>query len=411
MASENAPLNPSPNPLPAEVRPEVEATLERGLAARLRNAAARRADRGLERRRRALTALPGGRVSDGRTTWVNFCGNDYLGLATDPSVSGPLAEAARAHGSGSGASALVCGYHPAHRALEQELAEFLEREAVLLCPSGYQANLAVLTALAGRGDRIVQDRLCHASLIDGARLSGADLVRYPHVDVEALARRLGTGQGLVVTDGVFSMDGDTAPLAAIAERCEAVGASLVVDDAHGIGVAGSGGRGSTAAAGLAQDRVPVLVGTLGKAFGCAGAFVAGSAELVDHLVNEARSYVFTTAMPPAMAEAARAALERVREDRWRREKLATLIGRFRDGARARGIELLPSDTPIQPLVVGANDAAVARSRVLEAAGYRVAAIRPPTVPEHTARLRITLSAAHDEQQVEGLLEALDACRT
>jgi len=306
----------------------------------------------------------------------------------------------------------VTGYSPEHQRLETELADFLEREAVLLCSSGYLANLAVATSLAGRGDRIVQDRLCHASLIDAARLSGARLARYAHADVQALRRQLDSehqGRTLLVSDGVFSMDGDVAPLRDMAELAGRHEALLIVDDAHGIGAIGPGGRGATFEAGLGAREVPVLVGTLGKAFGAFGAFVAGSRALVEHLVNEARSYIFTTALPPALAAAARAALERVRRDEWRRDQLRHLIVRFRAGAVARGIPVSDSDTPIQPLVLRDSARALGVSRALADLGYRVTAIRPPTVPRNTARLRITLSAGHSPEQVDGLLGALEQC--
>ncbi len=379
--------------------------LQRWLAAR----SAERVHAHRQRERRPLRALDAVRVHDGDRELLNFSANDYLGLASHPELAAAMRSGVQP---GAGASALVSGYRPEHRAFERELADFLERDSVLLCSSGYLANLAVATSLAGRGDQIVQDRLCHASLIDAARLSGADLSRYPHLDVGGLERQLGKdcdGQRLVVTDGIFSMDGDRAPLVPIHEAAAALNAWLVVDDAHGIGVTGPGGRGTVSEAGLGQDEVPVLVGTLGKAFGCSGAFVAGSRELVEHLVNEARTYIFTTALPPAMAAAASAALKRVREDQWRREKLAGLVRLFREQARSRGLELLESDTPIQPLLVGAADRALSVSAALRERGYLAVAIRPPTVPRGTARLRITLSSAHEPEQVEGLIEALEAC--
>lgn len=352
------------------------------------------------------------RVSDGARQYINFSGNDYLGLAGDATVAAALAEAAGRHGAGSGASALVSGYHPEHQALEQELADFLQREAVVLCSSGYLANLAVATTLAGRHDRIVQDRLCHASLIDGARLSGARLQRYAHADAGAAQRLLaagGAGHALLVTDGVFSMDGDTAPLAALAACASEHAAALVVDDAHGIGVLGPEGRGATAAAGLGMREVPVLVGTLGKALGGCGAFIAGSRSLAEHLVNEARSYIYNTALPPAMAAASRVALRILREQAWRRERLHGHIARFREGARLRGIALVESASPIQPLLLGTEADALACSAALAERGLLVTAIRPPTVPAGTSRLRITLCALHEPEQVEQLLEALGQC--
>jgi 8-amino-7-oxononanoate synthase len=365
------------------------------------------------RRRYPLRAVDAIRVHDGERELVNFSGNDYLGLAAHPALAAAAAETLSTGAAGSGASALVSGYRPEHQALETALGEFLEREAVVLFSSGFLANLAVASSLAGRHDAIVQDRLCHASLIDGARLSGARLLRYAHADVDAARRqmaRTGTGTTLLVTDGVFSMDGDIPPLAGLAEAAREAGAWMVVDDAHGIGVTGPHGRGSVAAAGLSAEQVPVLVGTLGKAIGCAGAFVAGSRALVEHLVNEGRSYIYTTAMPPAVAAAGLAGLARVREDEWRRRKLAELIDRFRAGAKARALDLMPSDTPIQPLLTGDSERALKLAGALRQRGYLVVAIRPPTVPRGTARLRITLSAAHEPEQIEHLLEAIDACR-
>lgn len=371
------------------------------LAQRLTAARQGRVDDGRDRRRRVLEPLPGLRVRAAGRVLHNFSSNDYLGLtgAADPATG---------HPSGSGASALVTGYQPIHRELEAALARLLGREAVLLCGSGYLANLAVATALAGRGDTIVQDRLCHASLIDAARLSGADLRRYAHADPEAADRRLAKGRGLslLVTDGVFSMDGDAAPLEALAPLARQHGATLVVDDAHGIGVLGAGGGGLCEALRLGEDAVPVLVGTLGKAFGAAGAFVAGSQALIEHLENHGRSVIYTTALPPVVAASALAAVEQVRSDDAPRRRLAAHVARFRAGAAERGVDLLPSDTPIQPLVVGEERRALALQAALEERGYLVAAIRPPTVPVGTSRLRITLSAGHDEAQLTGLLDAL-----
>lgn len=363
----------------------------------------------LERHRRVLSGSDPVQTSVDGQPLLNFSSNDYLGLASHPELVDALKNASDECGVGSGASALVTGYREPHSSLERELAEFLQREKVLLCSSGYLANLAVATSLAGRGDAIIQDRLCHASLIDAARLSGARLARYAHADMDALARRLETGSDghqLVVSDGVFSMDGDTAPLQHMAGLCRDHDAWLVIDDAHGIGVCGPGGRGSVAAAGLDEKQVPVLTGTLGKAFGCFGAFIAGSDKLIEHLVNEARSYIYTTAMPPALASAARAALRRVIEDDWRRDHLHDLIGHFRDGARKRGLELMASDSPIQPMLIGDSGAAMGVAESLWQQGFLVVAMRPPTVREGTARLRITLNAAHQANQLDALLDAV-----
>ena len=265
----------------------------------LAHAADRRRKHHLQRDLRSLEALDLMTVGLQGQPLVNFSSNDYLGLANETSLAQAASRGAHQHGVGSGASALVTGYRNVHRALEEELADYLQRERVLLCSSGYQANLAVLSALASRGDVIVQDRLCHASLIDGARLSGAELRRYPHQDMKGLERQLDRstqGHALVVTDGVFSMDGDVARLERLVGISKRHGAWLVVDDAHGFGVTGPQGRGCVADAGLGEDEVPVLVGTLGKAFGCSGAFVAGSAALIDHILNEGRTYLFTLSL-------------------------------------------------------------------------------------------------------------------
>lgn len=373
--------------------------------------ATQRQARHVERNRRVLQGNhPVDIQVDGKPL-LNFSSNDYLGLASHPDLVAALRNSAGSHGVGSGASALVTGYRAEHELLEQELAAFLQREKVLLCSSGYLANLAVATSLAGRGDAIIQDKLCHASLIDAARLSGARLSRYAHLDMAALQRRLavgGDGNTLVVSDGIFSMDGDSAPLQQMASLCREHGAWLAIDDAHGIGVCGPGGRGVVSAAGLDDGDVPVLTGTLGKAFGCFGAFIAGSEKLIDHLVNEARSYIYTTAMPPALAASARAALYRVIEDEWRREHLQVLIRHFRMGAESRGLVLMDSDSPIQPMIVGESEAAMNLAAFLQRKGFLVVAMRPPTVRKGTSRLRITLTAAHQVSQLDALLDAIVA---
>jgi len=363
----------------------------------------------LERHRRVLDGNhPVDIQLDGKSL-LNFSSNDYLGLASHPDLVAALRNSADRDGVGSGASALVTGFRAEHQKLEQELAEFLRREKVLLCSSGYLANLAVATSLAGRGDVIIQDKLCHASLVDAARLSGARLSRYAHLDMAALQRRLvevNEGNTLVVSDGIFSMDGDIAPLKEMASLCQEHRAWLTVDDAHGIGVCGPGGRGSVAAAGLNSQHVPILTGTLGKAFGCFGAFIAGSEKLIDHLVNEARSYIYTTAMPPALAASARAALRRVMEDNWRREHLKSLISHFKIGAASRGLVLMDSDSPIQPMLIGDSQAALDLAVRLQQQGFLVVAMRPPTVRKGTSRLRITLTAAHQIAQLDDLLDAI-----
>ncbi|MEO1750915.1 8-amino-7-oxononanoate synthase [Thiofaba sp. EF100] len=348
------------------------------------------------------------RVVDGRPV-LSFCSNDYLGLASHPQVIAAFKQGAEQYGVGSGAAHLVNGHTRAHQALEEELADFVGRERALLFSTGYMANLGVIGALVGRGDAVFEDRLNHASLLDGGLLSGARFKRYPHADANALAGLLaesGAGERLVVTDGVFSMDGDLAPLPALATLAHQHDAWLMVDDAHGLGVLGARGRGTVEHFGLGAMEVPVLMGTLGKALGTAGAFVAGDADLIEWLIQAARPYIYTTAMPAALAEATRASLHLVDEEPWRREHLRTLITRFRAGAEQLGLRLMPSDTPIQPILVGDAGEALGLSQRLWDAGIQVTAIRPPTVPQGTARLRVTFSAAHSLQDLDILLTAL-----
>mgnify|MGYP001463714009 CR=1 FL=1 len=379
------------------------------LADRLAAARAERVAADATRVRRVVEAREGAKVLvDGRTL-ISFCGNDYLGLSQHLDVVAALQEAAAWHGVGSTGSALVSGHHAEHAAFEREMAQWLGYERGLLFCSGYQANLAVLQSLLGEGDVCVQDKLNHACLIDGARLSGCELKRYPHADVEAALRQLMSrreGAAILATDGVFSMDGDQAPLADLALAARAQDALLYVDDAHGIGVLGPDGRGSLAAAGLGAREVPLLLVPLGKAFGGQGAMLLGSEAMVGHIVETARPYLFSTASAPALAAAMRASLRLIRTQPWRRAKLASLVARFRRGASALGLPLQESFTPIQPIVLGDNARALAASKALEAQGYLVSAIRPPTVPEGQARLRITLSVDHGERELDGLLAAL-----
>ncbi|MAC14838.1 MAG: 8-amino-7-oxononanoate synthase [Alcanivorax sp.] len=350
-------------------------------------------------------------VVDGRQ-YLNFCSNDYLGLANDPAVITAFQEAAVGWGVGSGASHLVCGHQRPHQQLEEALADHVGRERALLFSNGYMANLGVMTALLGKGDAVFHDRLNHASLLDGGLLSGARFRRFSHNDSSALRgqlQRSGARRKLVVTDGVFSMDGDVAPLADYATACEDNDAWLMVDDAHGLGVLDAQGRGSVFAQGV-NKRVPVLMGTLGKGLGSAGAFVAGSHALIETLIQFARTYIYTTAMPAAVAAATLVSLSKAREEQWRREKLAALIQHFRLGAEQLGFSLMDSTTPIQPLLIGADQQALALSQQLREQGFLVTAIRPPTVPEGQARLRVTLSAAHEENDVDALLVALARCQ-
>jgi len=370
---------------------------------------ARRAD-DLYRRRQVLDGPQGVEVCIEGRSYLSFCSNDYLGLANHPEVVAAFHRGLDEYGAGSGAAHLISGHSRAHHALEEELAEFVGRPRALLFSTGYMANFGVIPALAGHGDRVFEDQANHASLLDGARLSGARLIRYPHNDCTALKQRLADaprGEYLVATDGVFSMDGDLAPLPGLAELAAAHEAWLLVDDAHGLGVIGPGGRGTAAHYGLAPAQVPILMGTLGKAFGTFGAFVAGSEALVETLIQEARTYIYTTAPPPAAAAATRAALRLVREQDWRREQLQALVRRFREGAAQLGLELADSSTPIQPLFVGEAAAALHLSETLRARGILIGAIRPPTVPPGSARLRITFSAAHSAAQVDRLLDALE----
>ena len=360
-------------------------------------------------RSRLEQQAPAGRFAqiDGRQL-LNFCGNDYLGLANHPEVIAAFTSAADRFGVGSGASHLVCGHSQYHHQLEQRLAEFCGTARVLLFSTGYMANLGVIQALVGKPDAVFEDRLNHASLIDGGLASGARFRRYQHADAASLAALLASSDALrklVVTDGVFSMDGDEAPLAALADVCEQHQAWLMVDDAHGFGVLGEHGAGCVASQGM-QARVPVLVGTLGKAFGTFGAFVAGSEDLIETLIQFARPYIYTTALPPALAAATLASLTRIEKDSWRRQKLNELIARFRQGAAEKGFVLMDSATPIQPLLIGADADALALSQSLREKGFLISAIRPPTVPEGTARLRITMSAAHEPEDIDKLIAAL-----
>jgi 8-amino-7-oxononanoate synthase len=364
----------------------------------------------LYRRRRTLERADGEIRVDGRPV-ITFCSNDYLGLADHPRVTEAFKLGADRYGVGSTAAHLVCGYTRAHQALEESLAEFLGRPRALLFSCGYMANLGVVATLSDRHGQVLEDRLNHASLLDAARLAGARLRRYAHADADALAARLEDGDAgdlLAASDGVFSMDGDLAPLPALCRVARDARAIFVLDDAHGIGVLGARGRGSLEHHGVDQEDVPVLVGTLGKAIGTFGAFVAGSDALIEALIQYARTYIYTTAPPPAIAEASRVALGLLDEEAWRREALHALIRQFRSGAQALGLTLLPSSTPIQPLLVGDAARAVEASEALLARGLLVAAIRSPTVPAGSARLRISLSARHEPAQIDQLLDALGA---
>ncbi len=363
----------------------------------------------LYRRRNILQSPQGVSVTCNGRKLLNFCSNDYLGLANHPEVIAALKKGVDKWGAGSGSAHLVCGHGEAHHALEEDLAQFTGREKALLFSSGYMANLGVISALVGRGDRVFEDRLNHASLLDGGIISGAKFQRFQHADVDALAQNLSRRQGnktLVVSDGVFSMDGDLAPLPDLATVSRSAGAWLMVDDAHGLGVLGQSGKGTLEHFRLEPSDVPVLVGTLGKALGTFGAFVAGSEVLIETIIQRARTYIYTTAIPPAIAEATRASLRVSESEAWRRQKLGSLVHRFVKGAKQLGLPLMDSVTPIQPLLVGGSEQALRFSDQLHSLGFLISAIRPPTVPEGSARLRITFSALHEEGQVDLLLEAL-----
>ncbi len=365
---------------------------------------------GLYRQRRIIASAQGPEMMvDGRSL-LSFCSNDYLGLANHPAVREALIKGAEHYGVGSGAAHLVNGHSTAHHALEEELAEFTGYPRSLLFSTGYMANLGVAQALCGRGDAIFEDRLNHASLLDAGLLSGARLQRYQHLDHEDLDNKLASrneGEKLVMSDGVFSMDGDLAPAKELASSCQRHDAWFMLDDAHGLGVLGDQGRGCVEHFDLNPQQVPILMGTLGKAFGTAGAFVAGSDDLIEYLIQKARTYIYTTAMPPAIAEATRASLKLVREANERRQQLQQLIAQFRQGAEQLGLQLIASNTPIQPILIGDSHKAVAMSQALLDHGILITAIRPPTVPDGTARLRVTLSAAHTSRQINQLLQVFE----
>jgi len=372
--------------------------------------AARRAEH-LYRQRPLLQSPQGPEVIVDGKKLLAFCNNDYMGLANHPEVIAAWQAGAERWGVGGGASHLVIGHSTPHHALEEALAEFTGRPRTLLFSNGYMANLGTVTALVGQGDTVLEDRLNHASLLDAGLLSGARFSRYLHNDCDSLASRLdkAVGDTLVVTDGVFSMDGDVADLPALAKAAKSKNAWLMVDDAHGFGPLGANGAGIVEHFGLGIDDIPVLIGTLGKSFGTAGAFVAGSEELIETLIQFARPYIYTTSQPPALACATLKSLELLRSEHWRREHLAALIKQFRAGAQALGLALMDSFTPIQPILIGDSGRALRLSQLLRERGVMVTAIRPPTVPAGSARLRVTLSAAHSEAQVQLLLNALEQC--
>jgi 8-amino-7-oxononanoate synthase len=365
---------------------------------------------GLRRQRRVLESPQDARVRvDGRD-YVAFCSNDYLGLANHPELIEAAREGATRYGVGAGASHLVLGHSSAHHALEEALASFVGLPRALLFSTGYMANLGVVSALAARGDAVFSDRLNHASLNDAALLARGEFRRYAHLDLAALEAQLAASRArrkLIVTDAVFSMDGDKADVPGLLRLCERYDAWLLLDDAHGFGVLGPGGRGTLAHCGLKSPRV-IYMATLGKAAGVFGAFVAGEPELIEMLAQRAHTYVYTTATPPLLAHVLERSLKLIEREECRRERLKELVATLREHFRPRRWRLAPSSTPIQPLVIGGNEEAVAVSTALAGEGLLVPAIRPPTVPPGTARLRISLSAAHEVSEVKRLAQALSA---
>jgi len=379
----------------------------------LQSALNERREQNLYRTRKVIASAQGAEVIVDGKRYLNFCSNDYLGLANHPDIISAFKNAADEFGVGSGASHLVCGHSALHHRLEEQLAQFTGRPRALLFSTGYMANLGVINALLGSGDHIFEDKLNHASLLDGGLLSGARFQRFLHNDIANLNSRLARaqedksgGRKLIAVDGVFSMDGDCAPLAELAQLAQKHNAWLMIDDAHGIGVLGKNGGGCAEHFQLDINQLPILMGTLGKAFGTFGAFVAGSETLIETLIQFSRTYIYTTALPPAVAAATSKSLEIIQRETWRREHLQNLIAQFRRGAEQIGLQLFSSDTAIQPLLIGSAAEALRWSEALAARGFWISAIRPPTVPANSSRLRITLSAAHSEKQIEQLLTAL-----
>ena len=363
----------------------------------------------LYRQRAVVDGPQGVQLHIAGKSYINFCSNDYLGLANHPQVIEALMQGAQRYGVGSGASHLINGHSRAHHQLEEELAEFVGRPRALLFSTGYMANLGVISALLGRGDAVFEDRLNHASLLDGGLLSQARLQRYQHADGNDLQAKLSASkarQTLICSDGVFSMDGDVAPLDALIKQAKLNQSWLMVDDAHGLGTIGEKGRGTLEVYGASLAQVPILVGTLGKAFGTFGAFVAGDENLIEYLIQRARSYIYTTALPPAVAEATRASVRLMTEEAWRREQLRNNIHYFKKSLSQIGMADTGSDSAIQPIVLGEVARAVALSEHLKQQGILVSAIRPPTVPEGSARLRVTLCAEHSHAQIDQLLASL-----
>lgn len=390
------------NPKRRIVRPALAAHTETGPHARARNKAE---PRGFEIQERDESTI---RTRDGRSR-RNFCGNNYLGLSQHPEVIAHMQECAAWNGVGAGFSHLSGAQYRVQRELEETVAQWQGCSGALLFGSGYQANLAVMQALLRSGELCVQDVLNHASLADAAQLADADLRHYPHISADGALRQLRSrpdAPALLATNGIFALDGDIAPLKILAVLARTENATLYVDDAHGTGVIGPDGRGSVAHAGLGEHEVPLQLVSLGRALGCAGAVLVGQSALIEQVAETARARQYTSLPPPALAAAASAAIAIARKESWRRYKLAALVARFRRGAQQRGIQLLDSATPIQPVLIGSSTATLAVARQLERAGYLVNALRPPVVPDGQARLRISFCVNHDEDDVDALLDAL-----
>ena len=371
-----------------------------------------RREQHLYRSRRVVQAADGRRVVIDNKELLSFCSNDYLGLSQHTEIRKAFQEGINRHGVGSGAAHLISGHNNAHHQLEEELAEFVERPRALLFSTGYMANLGTVQALVGKSDAVFEDRLNHASLIDAGLNSGARFNRYQHSNIESLTSALDKNEAakkLIVSDGVFSMDGDVAALDQLAGCAKQFDAWLMVDDAHGLGVLGKQGRGTVNHFQLDTQQVPILMATCGKAMGTFGAFVAGDEDLIEYLIQEARTYIYTTAFPPALAEATRKSISIIQQEEWRRDKLKQLVAQFRQGATQLGLRITDSTTPIQPVILGDNEKTLSASKSLYENGILATAIRPPTVPANTARLRLTFNALHEPSDVELLLNHLEHC--
>lgn len=372
----------------------------------------KRREQHLYRSRRVINATDGRHVLIDSKQLLSFCSNDYLGLSQHPEIRKAMQEGVNRYGVGSGAAHLISGHYRAHHQLEEELAEFVERPRALLFSTGYMANLGTVQALVTKGDAVFEDRLNHASLIDAGLASGADFYRYQHGDIaslEGMITKSESGKKLVITDGVFSMDGDIAPLDRLAKSSRQYNAWLMVDDAHGIGINGKQGRGTLNQFNLDTSDVPVLMATCGKAIGTFGAFVAGEADVIEYLIQEARTYIYTTAFPPAVAEATRQSIRIIQQEDWRRDKLKQLVEQFRQGATQLGLNISGSTTPVQPVILGENEKTLSASQYLYEQGILATAIRPPTVPAKSARLRITFNTLHEPADVDILLSHLEHC--